>query len=182
MKFLYLVAFFCATCVFSVDVCFLTTEVASAKEFIEYARALEEKKISWKILAADEAEIFLKKEGICYTKLSLWTSRGRLGLLKDHEVEAIAKVTAKNCKKAKIVITEVSLPLMRAFHKELSIISRAQRWLYYDASQIKDSPEYSRNLDRLMQLEPKGIIFSQKDFVSKFVDKKINQAESLPTS
>ena len=91
-------------------------------------------------------------------------------------------MTAKNCKKAKVVITEVSLPLMRAFHKELSVISQAQRWLYYDSSQIKQCPEYSRNLDRLMQLEPKGIIFSQKDFISKFIDKKNNQAEPQATT
>jgi hypothetical protein len=182
MKFFYLLALFITTLIYPVDICFLTTEATSAKEFIELTRVLEEKKISWKILAADDAEIFLKKEGVCYTKLSLWTSKGQLGHLKDHEIEAIAKVTAKNCKKAKVVITEVSLPLMRAFHKELSMISQAQRWLYYDSSQIKQCPEYSRNLDRLMQLEPKGIIFSQKDFISKFIDKKNDPADPQATS
>lgn len=141
----------------AVDVCFFATKNASAEYFSELVKVLDDKKISWEIFATDEAETFFKNHKICFKKLSVWMPKKSVMELSYDDVVAVAKLAAKECKKAKIVITESGESLVSRFHYELALISSAHRWVFHPTN-------YSlAQADPLLKTKPEGIIYNHKD-------------------
>lgn len=113
----------------NIDICFVTTHKEGAEFFSKFIGLFEEKKISWRIYAAEYAEDFLKNKKIAHHKLGFWTKKP-LETLSKQETLSIAKILAKECKKAKIVITDVSEPFVDCLNSELSLISKAKHYIY----------------------------------------------------
>lgn len=148
---------------FSSEVCFLTTNKESAEDFVKLTRILDEKKVTWKIFAAGEAEKLLRREGVFYYKLSVWMPKKQMELLSYEDIISVAKLAAKACKKSKIVITEISDPFISRFHFELGLVSLAQRWVYYQQKELVSLGNYTDSLDQILKTRPEGVIFSHKD-------------------
>lgn len=145
------------------EVCFITTNQESAQDFMKLTHILDEKKVSWKIFAAGNAEKFLRKEGVFYYKLSVWMPKKEIELLSYDEIISLAKLTAKACKKSKIVITEISDPFIARLHFELGLVSSAQRWVYYQQKDLLSVDQYTQSLDQILKTRPEGVIFSHQD-------------------
>jgi hypothetical protein len=158
--------FFClffSAIAFSSEVCFLTTNQDSAEDFVKLTRILDEKKVTWKIFAAGDAEKLLRKEGVFYYKLSVWMPKKRMVELSYEDIISLAKLAAKACKKSRIVITEISDPFIARFHFELGQVSSAQRWVYYQQKELMSLERYTESLDHILKTRPEGVIFSHKD-------------------
>lgn len=153
----------------AVDVCFIATQTDSAEYFMQLARILDEKNISWEILASDDAEVFFKKHKVSFKKLSVWLPKKKIQELSYEDVVAVAKVAAKECKKAKIVVTETGETLIPRFHYELALISAAHRWVFHPStSQISHLDDEA--LAKLSKTHPEGYIttsISESKFFSE---------------
>lgn len=149
--------------VYCSEVCFITTNQDSAEDFIKLTKILDEKKMPWKIYATGEAEKVLRKSGVLHYKLGVWMPKKSMDLLSYDEIVSVAKLTAKACKKSKIVITEISDQFISRFHFELGLISSAQRWVYYQEKEIGSLDHYTESLDHILKTRPEGVIFSHKD-------------------
>lgn len=154
--------FLFSTSIQAVDVCFVTIHPASAEHFAIFTQELDKEKISWQILAADNAEVFLKQKKISHRKISIWTNKKVIKDLSHEERGLIARLTAKECKKAKLVITDISEPFIVRFHYELALISSAKRYIYYDNPDPYVPGEYSKCFESLLKTRPDGAIFANK--------------------
>lgn len=146
----------------SIDVCLITLHPNSAHHFAQFAQELDKAHISWQILAAENAEAILRQKKIAHKKISIWMNKKELKNLSTQEKVAIAKLTAKECKKAKIVIADISEPFIAYVHHELSLVSSAKRYIYYDNPEPYVPGEYSRCFQALLNTRPDGVIFANR--------------------
>jgi hypothetical protein len=151
----------------ALDVCFVTIHPISAEHFARFTEELEKAKISWQILAADSSETFLKQKKIPHRKISVWTNKKMMKELSHEDMRAIAKLAAKECKKAKLVITDVSEPFVVYLHQQLAVISSAKRYVYYDNSESYVPGEYSKCFEQLLRANPHGVLFANKLLVDQ---------------
>lgn len=155
--------------IYAVDVCFVTIHPAPAEHFATFIQELDKEKISWQILAADSAEVFLKEKKISHRKISIWANKKTIKNLSSEEIISIAKLTAKECKKAKIVITDISEPFIVRFHHELSLISTAKRYVYYENPDPYVPGEYSKCFESLLKTRPNGVLFANKKLCTETI-------------
>ncbi len=146
----------------AVDVCFITLHPSSVEHFIKLTEALDREKISWQIMAANGSEHRLKERKIPHYKMSVWTNKKSMKELSWKERTAIAKLTAKTCKKAKLIITDISESFIADVHHELALVSSAKRYVYYDNPEAYVPGEYSKVFEEVVKTRPYGVIFSNK--------------------
>jgi hypothetical protein len=144
----------------SIDVCLITIHPNSAHHFAQFAQELDKAQISWQILAAGHAEAILRQKKIAHKKISIWLNKKELTNLSTEEQVSIAKLTAKECKKAKMIIADISEPFIVYVQHELNRISSAKRYLYYDNPEPYVPGEYSRCFHALLNTRPDGVIFA----------------------
>jgi len=167
--------FLCLFCFFSlfslcadvVDVCFLTVHPNSAHHFARFTKELDKHQITWRVIAGDSAEAILKQKKISHRKLSVWVNKRGIKNLSLEEQHSIAKLIVKECKRAKIIITDISEPLVAAFHHECALASSAKRFVYYDNPEPYVPGEYGKNLTALLNTKPDGIIFASHRLVNQ---------------
>jgi hypothetical protein len=147
----------------AVDVCFISLHPSSVEHFIKLSQVLDQEKISWNIMAADSSEQRLKERKIPHHKISVWTSKKNMKELSWKEKTAIAKLTAKTCKKAKVIITDISESFIAQVHHELSRVSSAKRYVYYDNPEAYVPGAYSKVFEEIIKTRPYGVIFSNKN-------------------
>ncbi|MEI8300221.1 MAG: hypothetical protein WCG10_01230 [Chlamydiota bacterium] len=147
----------------AVDVCFVTLHPSSVEHFVKLTKVLDQEKISWQIVAADISEQRLKERKIPHHKISVWTSKKTISELSYKEKIAIAKLTAKTCKKAKVIITDISESFIAEVHHELSLVSSAKRYVYYDNPEAYVPGEYSKVFEEVVKTRPYGVVFANKN-------------------
>jgi hypothetical protein len=164
---IYICSFLLFTPIQALDVCFVTIHPASAEHFARFTEELDRAHISWQILAADSSETLLKQKKIPHRKISIWTNKKAIKDLSSEEMRSIAKLTAKECKKAKLIITDISEPFVVRFHHELALSSSAKRYVYYDNPEPYVLGEYSKRFESLLKTRPDGVLFASKTLPSE---------------
>jgi len=144
------------------DVCFITLHSNASLHFAKLAQVLTREKISWQVMAGEASEAALKEAKVAHHKISVWTNKKSMKELSPKEREAIAKLVVKTCKKAKVVVTDISEGLMVDIHKELASISSARRFVYYDNPEGYVPGEYSLYFEEVLRTEPQGVVFANK--------------------
>lgn len=160
-NFIYICFLIAARFSFSAEVALITTKEASAKEFVKLVNILDKKNISWEIFAVGEGEAFLKKSKVSHSRMGVWMPKKQIEMLSYDDVIAFAKVTAKACKKSKIIITEISDPFIARLHFELGLISTAKRWIYYPDPSMNAA--YEKSLNQILKTHPEGVVFACKE-------------------
>jgi len=161
-RFLALLTIVVTFCVqgFAFDVCFISLHPGPARHFAALTKVLDESKVSWQILAGDEAETIFKSYQIPHRRLNVWAGKNGLKGLSVDQQGSIAKLIAKECKKDKMIITDISESIIAQIHHELSRVSLAKRYVYYDNPEAYVTKEYSKALELVLDTKLDGIVFA----------------------